>query len=312
MKKLLFLSAFIAFLCGQILSAQTHHWPLTTNLNDVVGTLNGTNHGVTFGNDAVRGPVALFDGVSAYANLPSFVNGNAAVTVTCWWKMEESRVWARIYTLGKGDQVEPKDVMMVIPVSGNNNMYRFTLSDPSGPWVDADFPKEVVDVTTNTWYWSAVVLKPDSIIVYHNDSQILAESGFTRPINTLEDTENAIGKSFWPDLTWKGAISDLRFYNTALTKTEVLALYNSTNINVGISKNALQSDIPVVFSENNKIRVKLNKSFNNEVVSVYNVTGAMIARKPVTEISNFTFNTGIYIVKVQGNDLNYATKVLVK
>jgi hypothetical protein len=311
MRKLLSLGAILALVISQTLSGQTHHWPLTENLNDVVGTLHGTNHGVTFGNDAVRGPVAIFEGESAYANLPSFVNGNEAITVTCWWKMDESRVWSRIYTFGKGDQVEPKDVMMVIPVSGNDNMYRFTLSDPAGPWVDADFPKEVVDVTTGVWYWSAVVLKPDSIILYHNDTQIFAESGFARPISTLADNENAIGKSFWPDKLWKGALSDLRFYNKSLSNAEILELYNATNP-VGISKNKVNSDTPVIYSALNKINVTLNNPNNDEVVTVYNVTGALLARKSIREISNITFNAGIYVVKVNGANVNYVAKVLVK
>ncbi len=311
MRKLLSMSAVLALVISQTLSGQTHRWPLTENLNDVVGTLHGTNHGVTFGNDAVRGPVAIFEGESAYANLPSFVNGNEAITVTCWWKMDESRAWARIYTFGKGDQSEPKDVMMVIPVSGNNNMYRFTLSDPAGPWVDADFPKEVVDVVAGVWYWSAVVLKPDSIIIYHNDNQILAESGFTRPISTLEDTENAIGKSFWPDLPWKGALSDLRFYNKSLSNSEILALYNASKP-VGINKNQIDSETPVIYSALNKINVTLNKPNNDEVVTVYNVTGALLVRKTMQEISKISFNSGIYVVKVQGANINYAAKVLVK
>ena len=97
----------MAFLCGMTLSAQVHHWPLTENLNDVVGDLHGTNNGVTFENDAVRGPVAYFEGTSAYANLPSFANGMTEITIACWFRMDESRVWARIYSFGEGDQTEP-------------------------------------------------------------------------------------------------------------------------------------------------------------------------------------------------------------
>lgn len=312
MKKHLFLGAAIALLCGQFLSAQIHHWPLTEDLNDAVGELHGTNNGVTFENDTVRGPVAYFEGESAYANLPSFVNGLTEITVACWFRMDESRVWSRIYSFGMGDQSEPKDVMMLIPVSGNNDMYRFTLSVPGEAWYDIDFPPDIVDIQLDTWYQSVVVLKPDSIILYHQGVQIFAESGYTRAFGTLEDTENALGKSFWPDQLWKGALSDLRVYDTALTPSEVTALYNETIGTVGISNHDTPVNVPLVYTDLSRITVKLNQPYRDEVVSVFNVTGALVARIPVPQISNLTFDTGIYIVKVHGSEVNYATKVFIK
>jgi hypothetical protein len=288
-----------------------HHWPLTADLVDAVGDLDGTNNGVTFVNDAVRGPVAYFEGSSAYANLPSFVNGLTEMTIGCWFRMDESRVWARIYSFGTGDQTEPKDVLMVIPVSGNQDMYRFTLSNPDGAWYDIDFPKEIVDIGLDTWYHSIVVLKPDSIILYHDGVQIFAESGFDRAFGTIEDNQNALGKSFWPDQLWKGALSDLRVYKSALTQAEAVDLYQATKI-TGISRKEVQKDVPLVYSDYSRIGVVLDQPAYDEVVSVFSVTGSLVARKPVPEIGSLTFETGIYIVRVQGSKVNYATKVFVK
>lgn len=312
MRKLLFLGAMLTLICGLTLSAQTHHWPLTENLNDVVGELHGTNNGVTFEEDAERGPVAYFEGESAYANLPSFVNGLTEITVAIWFRMDESRVWARIYSFGEGDQTEPKDCMMVIPVSGNENMYRFTLSNPGGTWYDIDFPMEIVDVQTGTWYQSTVVLKPDSIILYHDGEQIFAEGGFERAFGTLNDVENALGKSFWPDPLWKGALSDLRVYDSALTPAEVKALYDETSTVSGISEKDLNKNVPLIYTDQNRIGVKLDQPGYDEVVSVFSVTGSLVAQKPVSQIGAISFNTGIYIVRVVGSKVNYATKVFVK
>lgn len=311
MKKHLFLGAVLALFVGLGMSAQTHHWPLKADLNDVVGDKNGTNNGVTFENDATRGDVAYFNG-DGYANLPSFINGMSEVTITCWYRMDEKRVWSRIYTFGTGDQTEPKDVFMVIPVGGNEEMYRFTLSDPDGPWVDIDMPQDIVDVQLDTWYFSAVTVKGDSIIFYHNDQRVFAEDGFARDISTLNDVENALGKSFWPDALWKGALSDLRAYSTSLTHEEVIALYNETLTGwVNVTDKKADLNAPVVYAYNNQINVKLNQPMKDEMVSVYNVTGALVGHKPVAEISTISFDTGIYIVKVYGSDVNYATKVFV-
>ncbi|HDS07376.1 MAG TPA: hypothetical protein ENO05_07085 [Bacteroides sp.] len=289
-----------------------HHWPLTADLIDAVGDLDGTNNGVTFENDAVRGPVAYFNGDNAYANLPSFVNGLTEISVAVWFRMDESRVWSRIYSFGEGDQTEPKDVMMVIPVSGNNNMYRFTLSNPGGTWYDIDFPMEIVDIQTGTWYQSTVVLKPDSIILYHNGAQIFAESGFERAFGTLNDVENALGKSFWPDPLWKGAISDLRVYKSALTPSQVKAVYDATGATTGISEKISDKNVPLVYTDYNRIGVKLDQPRHDEVVSVFSITGSLVAQKPVSQIGTVSFNTGIYVVRVVGSNVNYATKVFIK
>ena len=318
MKKHLFLFAVVAFLGGQFLSGQSHHWPLTADLTDAVGGLDGTNNGGTFEEDAVRGPVCYFNG-DVYANLPSFINGLTEITVACWFRMDEVRIWSRIYSFGKGDQTDPKDVMMVIPVSDatepgsdpEHKMFRFTLKPVGDQWYDVDFPKALVDLQLDTWYYSTIVLKPDSIIVYHDGLQIFAESGYPNPFGTMEDTENALGKSFWPDQLFKGAISDLRVYDTGLSEAEVLALYNETSPSTGI-EDKISENVPKVYSYLNKISVELNQPYTDEVVSVYSLTGALIAEKPVPAISQEAFSTGVYIVKVSGSEVNYSTKVFVK
>lgn len=300
--------------CVNLLNAQvpspTHHWPLIENLNDVVGGKNGTNFGVTFQNDAIRGPVAYFDGES-YARLPQFLNGLTEVTIATWFRMDEVQVWSRFYNFGRGDQTEPKDVMMIVPVNGYGN-YRFTLSNPGGPWYDIDFPTETISLDIETWYFSAVVLKPDSIIIYHNNEQVFAEGGFTRQFGTMNDIENALGKSFWPDALWKGALSDLRVYNTALTKKQVLELYNAT---VGGQTNISDINIenaPKIFGGDRTINIVMTEPYLNEVVYVYNIAGVLVTRKPINEINNTAFNPGVYIVRVLGDTGQHIRKVIVR
>lgn len=318
MKNLLTICAVFLLVCGQFLSAQDHHWPLISDLNDIVGDLHGTNNGVTFEDDAIRGGVAYFEGDNAYANLPSFINGLSEITVSNWFRMDESRIWSRTYSFGRGDQTDPKDVMMLIPVSGAqepgsdpvHQMYRFTLKPVGDQWYDIDFPKSVIDIQLATWYFSAIVLKADSIIVYHNGEQIFAESGFANHFGTMEDNENALGKSFWADQLWKGALSDLRVYNTGLSAAEVKDLYDATLI-TGVSEKVIQGETPNIFARNNRIHVQLNRPVMDEIVSVYSITGALIAEKPVHEISSVIMEQGVYLVTVKGSEVNHTTKVLI-
>ncbi|MFA5814855.1 MAG: LamG-like jellyroll fold domain-containing protein [Bacteroidales bacterium] len=317
MKKSLLFYTLLIFVCGSPAFAQDYHWPLTSDLTDIVGGKNGTNHGVTFVNDAVRGPVAYFEGSTAYANLPSFLNGLTEVTIAVWFRMDEVRPWSRIYSFGKGDQSEPKDVMMVIPVNGAadpvKNWFRFTLSDPAGPWADIDIDPAVATINPGEWFYSVVALKADSIILFINDQEVFAESGFSRSIGTLDDRENALGKSFWPDQLWKGALSDLRVYKKALTDAEIVALYNSTKGPSGIDGSILPSEVPVVYADYmNRINVKLNQPVTDETVSVYSLTGALIDKRPVQNSTDISLKSGLYIVKVQGRAVNYATKIFLR
>lgn len=304
-----------ALLCAQFMMAQDFHWPLTSDLIDIKGAKNGTNSGVTFQNDAVRGNVATFDG-NAYAKLPSFINGNAAVTVAIWWRMDEVRPWSRVYSFGKGDLTEPKDVMMVIPVNGAaapvQNFYRFTLSDPAGPWVDADIDPAELNIQVNQWNYSVVVVKEDSIIFYHNDQQIFAEGGFTRKIETLEDTENALGKSFWPDQLWKGALSDLRVYKTGLSKTEVIALYNATKGGSNSVINIEDVNAPTITAHEKRIRIVLKQEDQSSMVNVYNITGQQIIRESVNNINNSLLSNGMYLIQVETNNSTYNQKIMIQ
>lgn len=319
MKRILFLGAILA-LAVQFASAQTGHWPLKTDMNDIVGAKHGTNNGITFGQDSERGDVALFDG-SGWANLPSFIYGlpQDELTVAIWFKMSEKQVWARIYTFGFGDQSEPKDVMMWIPVSGAeeagtdpiHNMFRFTLSDPAG-WLDLDFPKAIVDVETDTWYHSVVVLKGDSVKLYQDGVPFFAESQMTtRAIGEMNDTENALGKSFWPDANWKGALSDLRFYDNALSDAEVLALYNDTQGSVGIGTSDAGQLAPRVYAYQDQIRVDMDQIAGDHLVSVYSVTGALNAQASLSDIGSLSFKPGLYLVNISGSGMNHTAKVLI-
>lgn len=301
--------------CTQLMMAQDYHWPLTADLNDVKGGKNGTNSGVTFQNDEVRGNVASFDG-NSFAKLPSFIKGNAAITVAIWWRMDEVRPWSRVYSFGKGDQSEPKDVMMVIPVNGAaapvQNFYRFTLSDPAGPWVDADIDPAELNIQVNQWNYSVVVIKDDSIIFYHNDQQIFAEGGFTRKIETLDDTENALGKSFWPDQLWKGALSDLRVYKTGLSKTEVVALYNATKANKSGVRSVDAENEPGISVNGNQIKITLKQNDQSAMANIYSITGQQIMRESVNKINNTYLQNGMYLIQIETNNASYSKKVMIQ
>ncbi|MCX7985889.1 MAG: T9SS type A sorting domain-containing protein [Bacteroidales bacterium] len=309
MKKIL-LTLTIACICVQSGFSQDYHWPLKTDLKEVKANKDGTNNGVTFINDPVRGEVAYFDG-NSYANLPGFIKGNSEMTFAVWFRMDEVRPWSRIYSFGHGDQTEPKDVMMVIPVNGagdpTKNWFRFTLSNPEGVWLDADVDTALAKIEVGKWYYSVIVKTADSVIGFLNDKVIIEEE-YPRDLSTLDDTQNALGKSFWPDPLWKGAISDLRVYKKALTRAEVVALYNQT----------LPSAVPnlakkqlTLSSKNGRILIYDSKLINSKV-EVFNVAGSLLKVTTVDKLANVEFEKGLYIVRITSANETFTGKVVVK
>ena len=313
MKKYYF-ALLAVLLTAQFTMAQDYFWPLTTNLTDTKGGLVGTNHGVQFTTDAVRGNVAVFDG-NSYANLPPFLFGNPEITVAVWFKMDEVRPWSRAYSLGSGDQTEPKNVMMLIPVTGAGdpvkNWFRFTITSSTGPWLDADVDTLEAKVEIGKWNHSVMIFTTDSVIGYFNNKRIIEEA-YVSDLSSINDTQNALGKSFWPDAMWKGALSDLRVYKGKLSNSEVNTLYNSTNMNPTATQNIISDINPTISAANNRISVILKKSDINAIVSVYGVAGNLICNKTVSEISNTYFNKGLFLVKVEAKNIKYIQKVIIE
>ena len=312
MKKYYFAVLAVA-LATQFTMAQDHLWPLTSNLTDTKGSLVGTNHGVQFSSDAVRGDVAVFDG-NSYANLPQFLMGNPEITVAVWFRMDEVRPWSRAYSFGSGDQTEPKKVMMVIPVTGADdpvkNWFRFTITSSTGPWLDADVDTLAASVKVGQWNHSVMVITADSVIGYFNNKRIIEEL-YTSDLTTFADTQNALGKSFWPDAFFKGALSDLRVYNTKLSNADVNTLYNET-VKLPSAVESISVNNPSVYVMNNTIKVDLKQTAQSAIVKVYSVTGSLVAKADASQISNQKFNAGVYMVLVNGVGINYSTKLIIK
>ncbi len=293
--------------------AQAHRWPLTTNLADTIGTLDGTNHGVTFELDPVRGSVAVFNG-SGYLNLPSFINGKSELSLAIWYRMDVPIVWARVYTFGNGDQVEPKDIMHFVPINGccapEENWYLFTLSNPGLPWYDFNVDTAVVNLQTGVWHHHAVVFKSDSVLIYHDGERVRAAGGIARDIATLVDTSNALGKSFWPDLLWVGAMSDLRVYDEPLTDEEIADIFTGeTTSNL---KDQSLTLTPNLYTNGSFIHVDLRRPVTDEKVTVYNLMGTLVADKRLSSQEELRVaQSGMYVVKIEGSHTQYAKLIRV-
>lgn len=90
-------------------------------------------------------------------------------------------------------------------------------------------------ITAGTWYHLAVTRAGGTVIVYFNGAQCASTTSFTST-TTYDTTVAEIGGT---DATgtqanyFKGAIDDTRFYNRALSASEITNLYNYTAAQCG-------------------------------------------------------------------------------
>lgn len=211
-----------------ITTVQYAYWPFDTDASDKAKGKNGTPvGGVSYVNDADRGQVLMLDGESGYIELPSGLFENATnITITCWFNWAGGGYWQRVYDLGytNSDGINQPTVVgsLFLTPKGSNNVMHLTLGTTSyNRWTTLS-PQAV---NTDTWYFTAAIIKEDSLIFYLNDQIIASDVTSLTPAHLCPDNMNWIGKSHWPDPLYNGKIDDLRLFKRALTRTEILELY---------------------------------------------------------------------------------------
>lgn len=204
--------------------AQVHHLPLTSDANDIVGSLNGTLNGdVTFVADAERGDVATFDGDGDWIDIPSFISGKSEFSVSVWYKQDFVQEWRCVFALGNSDV----DHIRFMPDNGccarTEIIYR---NDANGNTDDKMWPGAILGHVAGDWH-HAVITFTSTLITGYEDGVKIFQGNTIKDPTTLSDVSNFIGKNFYGDF-FKGSISDFRVYDTALTDAEVASLYVET------------------------------------------------------------------------------------
>lgn len=307
---LLFIS--VLFLCVNTGNAQFSHWPLQTNLEDVINFNNGTPQGtVNFVDDPVMGNVMQLTG-DGYVELPPDMFGDVSdVTITCWFNYAGVSAWERVYSFGYSNRTETEGPTVVqtiylVPRDGDGKLH--VTYQATGPWYDMVGTNPTDSIIPDTWYFSAFEKKADTIRFYLNGELV---PGFERVAvaeepSMLNDSMNWLGRSHWVDPLFTGMITDLRIYKSALTPAEIKALYTPVT---GIKEKATPSE-PLVYSTGGRIYIKVNEAGTsaNSSVEVFDILGKEVFKSGnLTSISNKEFKNGIYLVKV-----TYANKAFVK
>jgi hypothetical protein len=259
---------------------------------------NGANSNQDFSNPAT---------VGAYVDLPNGVFTNAVdtsptggeVSLEIWFTTQQNFGWAEVYSFGislGGENIsnEGDSYVALIPQSGVGPPdFRATTrdggSDLENPVIGSATPlptgiKQHVVYTLNHFDSDGGANPNGTGRLYLNGAEVgTAEiAGFLDSFS-LNDDNNWLGRSQWPDALYDGSIDEFRIYNHALTPTEV-----SDSFTVGPDP----APLPVLTIDRDTGAVSVaNQSGGNIQLKGYSITSAAGALNPSTWTSIDADNT---------------------
>jgi len=177
--------------------------------NGILTLPGGSN---TSGRAYVELPVGLFD------------NRNT-LTINLWLKNETGS--GNYCAMFFGTNNSPPTQYWLLNPAAPNGCFKsvFTNSvNTSQPWTTEVGPHDTVKTTSN-WGMYTTVITPDSISGYYN-GKLVGTGNLTRTVSDFgTDLVAFIGRSTYPDILYKGGVSDVRVYTRALTQDEINDLF---------------------------------------------------------------------------------------
>ncbi len=106
----------------------------------------------------------------------------------------------------------------------------------------------------------------------------------------------------------KGKIDDIRIYNSTLTESEILSLYNNNALDA--SQNELIKDTDLFVSSNTLYFSSERDIYEIENISIYNILAQEVykSREIQNELNLDFLDQGVYILKVEHRHGTVATK----
>jgi len=194
---------------------------------DSIGAANGTIVGVA----ADMGKVT-FDGTAvAYVDLPNgIISPLKDASFELWMVWGGGTVWQRILDFGTNDKGENNQgqgttYLYLTPSDGGTGKAlrsSFTINGIGNETV----ARTAAPLVANTVQHLVLVVDDtkNELRIYVNGS-VVALSGFSQSLSSLNDVNNWLGRSNYTDAPLKGSIDEFRIYKVALTDAQVAASY---------------------------------------------------------------------------------------
>jgi len=220
-------------------------------VNDLVGTANGTlidpGNIATFSggmlnlpNGGANSNQATFT-TGAYVALPAGTISSlgSQATFETWINMNANRNWAEIWSFGTSDAGQGMATgapnsryITLIPQNGANQKLRLTHRSVGGPGDPAEnFVDGTAALSTGTehqlvtvWNQTDATDGANGTQYLYLDGALVGHSAIRAGISlaTIQDVNNWLGRSQWPDPLIDAKYDDFRIFNTALSAQDVM------------------------------------------------------------------------------------------
>lgn len=193
------------------------HYEFENNVNDSVGSKDGTATGSPAYTAGYIGQAIDLDGTDDYVTLPANLIYTDDITIAAWINWDGGDIWQRIFDFGTGTA----QYMFLTPSSYSNTL-RFAITTAGNG--NEQRVETSSALATGQWVHVAVTLNGNVGTLYVNGSPEATNPSMT--INPIDFNPlfNYIGKSQWSDPLFNGRIDDFRIYNYALSDTEIASL----------------------------------------------------------------------------------------
>lgn len=274
------------FVMGVQLNAQVSVWHFDGNADAAPTTYNATAVGSPTYTAGKVGNALTLNGTTQYATAPFVVNPTSAFTATAWVKYTGLRTTPLAYgptILQQGD------------VSGTGRGWLILDKNTLkiGAYLQNTSTNGTTVVQNNTWYMASITYSGSGtkqLKVYVNG--VLETTATITPESSVGSMFIGSHKTAGTNL-WTGSIDEMAIYNTELTASELLAIYNNTPTAIKNPSSASNK----MYATDKKIVVEGVVS----EVSVLDLNGRTIQSSKIAgTFTSKTLNTGLYLIKVDG------------
>jgi arabinan endo-1,5-alpha-L-arabinosidase len=198
------------------------YYPFDGNLLDSnggfgAGTVIGNRIDVAGGSlsyeNGMRGSAAVFNGATG-VRLPNGLISSNSYTVSLWLKPAQLTAFTPTFFGAR-----TTDSWISLLPMGHAGVNGATMLWSGSAWYDAGLG---MNIPVNGWSHLAFTVNNGAVNVYVNGVKRFAGTGFPN-VFTSTTSVFALGVNYW-DAPYKGAMDELRIYNTALTDAQVAGL----------------------------------------------------------------------------------------
>lgn len=273
------------------------------DFNNTYNNINGntpfnSNTGTSFvtGRDGVTTNGAInINNTGSTATILNLPYGNASRTVSLWVKTNTMNSgYNMVFSYGQGANS-----------SAFGSSYNATVCELFG---FANNLSIASSNTNNTWYHFVYSYDGSNAKIYKNGALLTTVAKSWNTLNSSNIFKLGIGVG--NEISFRGAIDDLKIYNYAVTDADVTSLYTNNTLS---SSDFSQNNIEVALYPN-PVNEVLNIDTKDEIssVEVFALQGQKVLSSKENKINVSQLPAGIYLVRIEDVNNNIATKKIIK